>query len=373
MQALANIFWLGTKELRSLRRDTVLIVFLVYSFSISVYSMAGIAFEVHNASVAVVDEDRSQLSDRIRTALYPPYFQRAIDIASRDVDRMMDNGRFTFVIDIPPNFASDLLAGRGAELQIIVDATAVMQAFVGASYLQKIIADEVGRFVDRSDSPRDGAVTLEPRFAFNPNLTSAWFTSIMGIVQFVSMLGIILSGAALIREREYGTIDHLLVMPVSSVQIAFAKIWSNGLVIVVAATASMFGVVEGLLGVPIAGSIGLFLFDTAIYLFFATSLGIFLATIARTMPQLGLLAMLVVVPLNMLSGTQTPIESQPDWLQHLTLLLASRHYVSSAQAILYRGAGVDVVWPQLLAVAGLGLVVLLFSLRQFRRALTRPR
>jgi len=146
-----------------------------------------------------------------------------------------------------------------------------------------------------------------------------------------------------------------------------SKIWSNALVITVAVGLSLTVVVRGLLGVPIAGSILLFLAGVVIYLFFATAIGIFLGTVARSMPQLGLLYMLVVIPMNMLSGSNTPLESMPPFLRTVMQASPSTHFVSFAQAILYRGAGFDTVWPQFLAVAMIGGLFLGLALLRFRR------
>jgi ABC-2 type transport system permease protein len=280
----------------------------------------------------------------------------------------MNNGRLTFTIDIPPNFERDLLGGRQPRLQVNVDATAMIQAGIGAGYAQQIISTEINEFLARRQLVSAAPVNLAIRVAFNPNLTSSWFTSVMAIVNNVTMLSIVLAGAAIIREREHGTMDHLLVMPLKPFEIAMSKIWSNALVITVAVALSLIFVVQGLLGVPIAGSIPLFLVGVVLYLFFATAVGIFLATIARSMPQLGLLYMLVAIPLNMLSGSNTPLESMPPFLRTIMQASPSTHFVSFAQAILYRGAGLDVVWPQFLATAAIAGLFLAAALWRFRRA-----
>lgn len=370
MGRLQNIFWLGIKELRSLQRDPVIVVLLIYSFTFSVYSMAtGISSDVHNASIAFVDEDRSTLSRQITNAFYAPYFRAPQLILADEVDPGMDQGRFMFVLNIPPHFEADVLAGRHPEIQVNIDATAVMQASIGASYIQNIVSDEIRRFVQGDSEGSTYAVKLVTRTAFNPNRTSSWFHSIVAIINQVTMLTIVLTGAALIREREHGTIEHLLVMPLTAFDIAMAKVWANGLVILMATIVSLLFVVEAILSVPIAGSKALFIGGTVLYLFFATALGIFLGTIARSMAQFALLIILVILPLYLLSGGSTPVESQPDWLQTITLFLPSRHFVSFSQAVIYRGAGLDIVWPELVAVACLGLVFFVFSLGLFRRSI----
>jgi ABC-2 type transport system permease protein len=160
--------------------------------------------------------------------------------------------------------------------------------------------------------------------------------------------------------------DHLLVMPLTPFEIAMSKVWANGLVIAVAVALSLFVVVRMILGIPIAGSISLFMVGVVIYLFFATAIGIFLGTVARSMPQLGLLYMLVYMPMNMLSGSNTPLESMPAWLATVMQASPSTHFVSFAQSILYRGAGIEVVWPEFLTVALIGGLFFSFAILRFR-------
>jgi len=212
-------------------------------------------------------------------------------------------------------------------------------------------------------------VDLALRARFNPELNQSWFGAIMKVIDSVTMLSIILAGAALIREREHGTVEHLLAMPVTPFEIVASKVWSMALVVLVATAFSLIFVVQGLLSVPIEGSIGLFLFGTTLHLFATASLGIFLGTIARSMPQFGLLMMLVLLPLQMLSGGMTPRESMPQFLQILMLVAPNTHFVMLAQAILYRGAGLSVVWPQFIALVLIGIALFSLSLARFRKTI----
>ena len=374
MKRLANIFWLGTKELRSLQRDTVLVVFVVYAFTLAIYSQAkGTSSEVHNASIAFVDEDQSALSKRLFESFYPPRFKYPRTIEAPQIDSLMDDGTYMFVVVIPPRYEADLRAGRKPELQINIDATAMQQASIGAGYIRNILSDEVSSFLRRSENAPASPVKIVIRKAYNPNGDTSWFSSIVAIINQVTTLTIILTGAALIREREHGTIEHMLVMPLTSFEIALAKVWANGLVVLVAVAASLFLVVRTILAVPIAGSPWLFLAGVVLYLFFATALGIFLGTITRTMAQFALLVILLIIVLQLLSGGNTPVESQPAWMQRFTLILPSRHFVAFSQAIIYRGAGLETVWPQFLAVAGIGLLLFVLSLRLFRQSIAVTR
>ncbi|WP_315743508.1 MULTISPECIES: ABC transporter permease [unclassified Bradyrhizobium] len=367
MRSLSNIFWLGTKELRSLFGDFVLIGLVIYSFTVAVISQAqSNSQELYHASIAVADEDNSELSRRIIGAFLLPYFQPPVHIAEGQIEPLMNNGKFTFVLDIPPNFQRDVMAGHKPSLQVNVDATAMVQAGLGSGYILQMIDTEIDWFLARAQKTPLSPVNLVTRIAFNPNVDTAWFEGVMGIINSVTMLAIILAGAALVREREHGTMDHLLVMPLSPFEIAMSKIWANALVIAVAVMLALYVVVRLILGVPINGSIPLFMVGAVLYLFFATAVGLFLGTIARSMPQLGLLYILVAVPMNMLSGASTPVESQPEWLSTIMKASPSTHFVSFAQAILYRGAGFDVVWPQFLLVAGIAAVFLGLTIWRFR-------
>lgn len=370
LDRLGNIYRLGIKELRSVRADPVLVILLVWTFTFSIYEVATNAkMEVTNASIAIVDEDRSALSRRIQDAFLPPYFKPAERIEADRIDAVMDVGEFIFVLVIPPRFEADLMAGRSAEIQLQVDATAMSMAGNGATYAQRIVTAEVQDALRGHGVDAGSPVELVVRARFNPNLDSGWFMAVMQIVDNVTMLAMILTGAALIREREHGTIEHLLAMPVSSSEIMIAKVWANGLIIVVAALLSLTLIVEGLLGVPIEGSKVIFALGTVIYLFSVTSLGILLATAAGSMPQFGLLAIPVFIVMNLLSGGTTPLESMPAWLQTVMQASPSTHFVAFSQAVLYRGAGLDIVWPQMMAMTGIGAVFFFGALARFRNAI----
>jgi len=335
MASLSNIYRLGVKELRSLVADKVLLVLIIWAFSGGIYVAAtASSTELHNAPLAVVDEDQSPLSRRLVDALYPPYFKIPQPIALTDLDPVMDQGLYAFTLIIPANFQRDLVAGHRPEVQLNIDATNMSQSFIGASYIQAIASAEISEFLTGT---RDGAalpIKLATRVRFNPNLNGKWFGGVMEVISNVTMLTIILVGAALIREREHGTIEHLLVMPLAPFEIMLAKIWANGLAVLIGVTFALTVIVQQVLQVPIAGSVPLFLGAAAMYLFAAASIGIFLGTLARSMPQLGLLIILTIIPLQLLSGGVTPRESMPELVQNLMLAAPTTYFVRLAQAIL---------------------------------------
>jgi ABC-2 type transport system permease protein len=370
VRSLQNIFWLGLKELRSLGSDLVMMFFVAYAFTGTIYVQAtGTSSEVNNASIAFVDEDNSALSKELMNAFYPPRFQLPETITVTDVETAMDEGRFMFVVVIPPRFETNLRAGRHPDVQLNIDATAMQQAAIGAGYIKNIINARTSSFFRRTDVSVSGPVNLVIRRLFNPNGEASWFASIVGIINQVTLLTVILTGAAVIREREHGTLEHLLVMPLTAFEIAMAKVWANSLVIVVATALSLYLVVKTVLQVPFAGSVTLWFSGVLLYLFFATALGLFLGTISRSMAQFALLIILAVLVLQLLSGGSTPVESQPVWLQYMTFFLPSRHFVSFSQKIIYRGGGIDAVWPQFFMVSAVGLAFFTYSLALFRKSI----
>lgn len=363
----ANVFHLGVKELWSLVRDPILLALIVYAFTVSVYAGARAAPETLNkAPIAIVDEDRSPLSARIAGAFYRPHFLPPATIDETEMDARMDAGLDTFALVIPPEFQRDVLAGRSPTIQLNVDATRVSQAFVGSGYVQAIVNAEAEEFVRRYRSEKTSRANLAVRVRFNPELNKSWFFGITQMIDKVTMLAIVLTGAALIRERERGTVEHLLVMPVTPLEILVSKVWSMGFVVLIGCSFSLVVVVRGLLETPVEGSVALFLAGASLHLFATTSMGIFMATFARSMPQFGLLLMLTLLPLQMLSGGSTPRESMPEFVQTVMLLAPTTHFVSLAQGILFRGAGFDVVWPQFLSLAAIGAAFFGIALVRFR-------
>ncbi|VXB98742.1 ABC transporter permease [Massilia sp. 9I] len=370
MVSLRKVWRLGIKEWWSLVRDPVMLLLIVYTFSGAVYIAATAQPDtLARAALAIVDEDGSPLSLRLRSAFSPPQFLAPEPISLVQADARLDRGMATFVLVIPAGFQRRVLAGRPAELQLNVDATRMSQAFTGSSYVQQIAVGEIATYLQGVRTAAPVPVELTMRARFNPALAPAWFGGLMELVNNITMLGVILAGAALIREREHGTIEHLLVMPVSAAEIMLAKQWSMGTVVLLAALLALLGILQALLHIGIQGTIPLFAAGAALHLFAVTSLGILMATVARSMPQFGLLVILVLLPLQMLSGATTPRESIPWLLREAMLLAPTTHFVELSQAILFRGAGKDVVWRPFLALAAIGAALFGLALARFGSAM----
>lgn len=370
LTSLRNILWLTGKELRAIKADRVMLVLIVYIFTLAVWLVSDAAkTEVDHLAVAVVDEDRSPLSARLADAIQPPLFAPPVSLSPQAAEAAQRAGDYVLVLVIPPDFERDLHAGRGASLQLLVDATAVAQAGSGATFLQQSLTRELSAALAPGAKSTD-PVSVVYRNGFNPNLKSRWFTAVMQLMNNVTILMLILSGASMIREREHGTIEHVLVMPVRPHEIVAAKILATGAVILTASLLSLVCVVKGLMGVPVAGSMLLYAAGAGIYVVAVASLGLLLASFTRTMGQFGLLVIPVMVLMILLSGGITPLESMPLWLQWLMRSVSpAPHFVIFAQAVLYRGAGLGLVWGEMAIMAGMAAVAVAVVLARFRKVL----
>ena len=366
MQMLKNIYHLTRKEFRSVFSDPVLIILIAYIFTMPVYDMSRMSTDVKHAAVAVIDHDQSVLSFRIRDALQAPFFQSPKAIDPHDTDALMNKGEFTFVMEIPPNFQRDVQAGRHPQIQLLIDATSMTQAGLGSSYINQIAGREINDFAG-IELPE--VVKPVVHAEFNPNTESSWFmpTSQIGTMAFLLLM--LLAGAAVIRERERGTIEHLLVMPVTAPELMISKILANGVVIMISAMLSLWFVVHLSIGVPLNGSLLLYAVGLAVFLFAVSSLGIMIATLAPTMAQFGMLVLPVYIVINLFAGGSSPRVNMPQVAQDISEYWPLTQFMKFAQNILFRGAGLEIVWPQMLAMLLLGLLLLGLALLRFRKML----
>lgn len=361
-----------TKEWRVLVREPVMIGLLVFEFVFAVL-LAGSTHGtgVNNASVGIVDHDHSALTERITAVLRRPYFLPAKPVNALDVDAAMDEGRVTFILQFPPHFAADLVAGRRTTAELLVDATAMTQAFNGAGYIQNFVNDEIADYL----MPRQTETRVGPdanfRIRFNPNMEDWKFTGVMELSQAITLIGIVLTGAAVLRERERGTLEHLLVLPVRSSAILLAKILANVAVILLCVALSLTLVVQYTLGIPVAGSVPLYLLGAGLYMFSVTAIGVFLSLAVRSTQEFGLLCLVTAMPMMILSGIMTPIESMPWFIRAVMFVLPSPHFVGFAADVVFRGADLSIVWPALLKLFLIGFVFTLGALSVFRIAMER--
>jgi ABC-2 type transport system permease protein len=363
------------KELRQLARDRVLFAFIVWIFTGNIWLAAGEeGTELRQARLLVHDADHSVASRELLHRFQPPYFRLGGEVARvEDGARALDGGRATALLVIPPRFDADLRGGERTAVQILVDATHASTGYLAASYGSRIttrFAEEHGAgWLARHHAELGPLPVIEhhPRIWFNPVLDEAWFATISELLTMITVACILLPAAALVREKERGTIEQLLVSPLTPTQVLLGKTIAMTLITLAGTAVAYFGIMRPFFAVPARGSLPLFFGLTAVYAFTASGLGLVAATFTRRTGQVGMLALLIVMPLVMLSGIRTPWESMPAWLRSVMSLSPLHHLIEIAYGILLRGAGLSVLWEHVVAMAGLGALLFAVGVWRFRR------
>jgi len=369
-----RLFVMTRKELLQLRRDGPLLLFLVYSFSLSVYiSGAGISMQLSHASLLVHDGDHSESSRELIHRFQEPYFRFDGEVQDPKVGvERLDQGTAMLLLDIPPRFHESIGAREPVSVQLQVDTTNAPQGLSAASYAARIVGgfsyDLVSFRLGSSGSLMDmPSIESAHRVWYNQNQDETWFQSISHILRMITLFAFLLPAAALVREKEHGTVEQLLVSPVTPLQIMLSKVLAMTLVILAATALAMVTVLKPVFGVPVKGSIALFFFLTALYSFTIAGFGLFAATVTRNQAQVGMIALLVISPMLLLSGIATPFEAMPSWVQSIMALSPLRYYVDVTYGILLKGVGLDVLWDSILAMALLGGTLFGLGMWRFRK------
>ena len=368
-------FWaMMLKELIQFGRDGLLVFAIAYLFLFDTYMAGNVGMNLKNAVVVVHDADHSAASRELIYRFQPPYFKQGGEVAdSRSGQRLLDTGEALLVLDIPPRFEHDLLTGRPVAVQVQVDAANTVLGFLAASYSAQIIGqygfDQALARVGVSASALDNVpmIRSEHRVWYNPNQKDAWFMPLSELLVVITIMSIMLPAAAAVREKERGTIEQLLVTPLSALQILLPKVVAMTLVILLGTAASLLFVLHGAFDFPMKGSLALFFTVTALYTFTTAGLGLYIATIARNLAQAALLAILVLMPMIFLSGAWTPPEAMPSGQREAMFLSPLYYFIEMGYGILLKGAGLDILWDSLLGLALLGMTIFGLGVWRFKR------
>ena len=363
------------KELVQLFRDIPLMAFLVYAFTLSVYVTGnGIQTQLRNAGLLVYDADRSLSSRELVSRFHLPYFRYDGELTHPDDGfRQLDRGRSMLVLDIPARFHEALVSGAPTSVQLLVDTTNAPQGLSAAGYAARI----VGQFGRESVLARNGLAGFSPtavpmvvsdhRVWFNQDQNETWFESISHLLRMITIFAVLLPAAALVREKERGTMEQLLVSPLTPVLIMLPKVVAMTLMILGATAVALFGIMQPVFGVPIRGSLVLLFSLTALFIVATAGIGIFASTVTKNQAQVGMMTLLVVAPILLLSGIFTPMETMPAWVQYLMALSPLRYFIEIATGILLKGVGLDMLWRQALSMGLVGASLFGFGLWRFRR------
>lgn len=364
---LATILRLGIKDLRGLLRDPVLICLIVFSVAIAILAASHPVSHilnpgpVRNVPVAVVDGDGSQLSRRLADIFQPPYFATPALVTPDQMEVRMNGGAGGLGLDIPPHFQNEIVAGKSPVLLLHADGTRMDIAVQATGHIRSMIAREIAGFTAEKADGAAPEVHLALRHRFGVLPDRAWFAAMTAVINNLALLSLILAGAGLLRERERGMLDYL---PARPPEILLARLWSTGLVVLLAAGLSL-----AVLARPLpTDRLLLLLAGSGLHFLAAAGIGLSVATLAGSMQRFGLLVALVLVPLQLMSGSVTPRDSMPDALQTIMLAAPDTHFILLAEAILIRGADISTAWPQLLWLAGIASASFGYALVGFRRS-----
>lgn len=371
----SRISAMTVKELKQLLRDPVLLLIIAYFFTADVYlAGSGINLSLHNASVMVIDRDHSAASRELIYRFRPPYFDLQGEIASdNEAANLLNKGQILAVLDIPENFQRHLLQGQAVAVQFQVDTSNTVLGTLASVYASQITAafgqDYVGKRLGFDAQKLDALPIIQNRYRvlYNPNRIDGWFMSISELLMVITMLSMMLPAAAAVREKERGTIEQLAVSPLSSLQILLPKVISIGLVILCGVAVCLFCIIMPLFNLQVKGSFALFFAVTALYVFTASGIGLFIATISKSLGQVTMLVILLMMPILLLSGAWTPPEAMPQAMRWAMKISPLYYYNEMSYAILLKGAGIGVIGDSLLGLSLLGGVFFNFGVWRFRR------
>lgn len=372
---LNQVYVLILKELKQLYKDRALFAFTVFIFTLDIMMAAGSgSMELRQSPLALHDADRTPASRELAERFQPPYFLQLPPLADlRQGVPLLDRGGARAVLAIPEHFAADLAKGRQAQVQLLIDTSQANQGYLVSSYAQRIAADFSAEQAQRNlrqagaEPGRLPQIRVEARYWNNSALNEVWFNTISEMLTMITVAAVLLPGAAMVREKERGTIEQLLVSPVAPVQVVLGKVTAMMLVMLLGTAVAVLGVMHGLYDVPVRGNHALFFLVVALYAVASAGLGIVASTFARNSGQMGLIVLLIIIPMVNLSGTWNMTETMPAWLQALVELSPLRHFILLVYGILIRGADLDVLWPPLAKMLALGGVLFAVGVWRFRR------
>jgi ABC-2 type transport system permease protein len=362
------------KELIQFGRDTLLLVAIAYLFVFDTYMAGNVSMQLNHAVVVIHDADHSAASRELIYRFRPPHFRLGGEVQDhRAGQRLLDRGQALVVLDIPPDFEHDIKKGKPVDVQVQVDASNTVLGFLASSYAAQIIGqygfDQALARLGVTEQAMQNMPMIrdEHRVWYNPNQRDAWFMPIAELLTVITIMAIMLPAAAAVREKERGTIEQLLVSPLTPIQILLPKVIAMTLVILMGTAVSLFFVLHGVFGVPMKGSLVLFFAVTTLYTFTTAGLGLYIATLSRNLAQAAMLAILVLMPMIFLSGAWTPPEAMPIGMREAMLFSPLYHFIEMGYSLLLKGAGLDVLWDSLLILVLLGIVIFSFGVWRFKR------
>jgi len=348
------------KEIVAFFRSWGLVAVVLYSFTLDIYIAGkGIEMQAKNVSVGYVDETGGGISNKILSRLHAPEFQKPVRFLNQKaLYDAIRNREIMVGILFDGDFEKTLERSGRAQLNILIDAISATQSYQALQYLQNILLD----FSDLKVP-----VALKIHKLFNQNARTEWFMALAEMLSVITLLGVILTAAVFVKEKENGTWDLMLLMPVDPKLVILAKSFSQVLILMFGVVLATGLVLFGAFDTPINGSLWAFFLLSFFYSFTSAGIGLFVAAVSRSMLQVAQLAILIMMPLIFLSGAWTPIHAMHPWLQKLSLLSPLRYYIEGSESIFFRGTPFADLWVYFAGVIVLGGALYLYGFRKIGR------
>ena len=372
-----RLFGLVRKEFAQILRDRPLLIILIWAFTAAVYAAGtGRAMESTDVATAVYDLSRGPASREFVSHLRRPYFKIVAHLdREADIAATHNTGRAAIVVVIPPEFQR-LMDGSGqAHIQVLTDGALAMSATLSVAYLAAVSTQYVLDVLQDRATPAGSrgmpipAVDARLRVRFNPNMSSAWFAALLELLNMCTMVSLLLTAANLVREKERGTVEQLLVSPVRPIEIFLAKIIPTIIVVLLLSAVCFLLVLRPAFQVPMRGSPALFFAVTAMYVFAMTSMGIAIAVVARNLSQAIMMMILILQPMVFLSGAWNPPEAMSPWMRWISVVSPLRYYIDFAFGVVLKGNGLTLVVWDVVGIVVLGALLFAFALTWFERSL----
>ena len=354
---IKTFFTIFVKEILSFLRSYGLVAVVIYAFTIDVYMAGGgINLKPRNVTVGYVDETGGGISDRILSHLHMPEFKKPVRFKSQKaLSDAIFNKEIIVGVIFDRDFALNYASEKTAKVNILLDATAASQAYITLSYLQHILF---------GISDMKIPVEIKSHKLFNQNADNHTFIALTEMLSVITLLIVILTAVVFVKEKEDGTWDIMLLMPVDSRVVIAAKTLSQVFVVMCGILLSLGFVVFGIFDTPMNGSFLGFMLLTFLYSFSSAGIGLFIAAVSKDVMQVAQLSILIMMPLIFLSGAWTPIYAMHPLLQYLSLLSPLRYYIEGTESIFFRGTAFVDLWEYFLGVTILGILLYWYGYRK---------
>ncbi|NQT23011.1 MAG: ABC transporter permease [Candidatus Omnitrophica bacterium] len=355
-------------------RNVPLLIIVLYASTLDIHTAGQVTMDLHNYPVAVYDRDHSSQSRDIISKLRRPYFDVTYNINDENRIRdLIEAGKVAVVLVFPHNFAKNITAYRTAQMQVILDGSKSNASQLALRYIANIVQQYNLNLtftkwkVSKIAKDTLPYVNYSIRYFYNPNLIDRWSFCLQEFLMIMSLIGVLLTATAMVNEKQFGTIEQLMVTPLRTHEIMISKIVPMVCILFVATFISIFVILIPVEGIPLLGNVWAFFFVSLIYFFTVAGLGLFISTISKNLSETVLFSILVLVPIMFLSGAWVAMEVMPKWVQFLVHLSPLKYYLDLTNGIFFKGTSLFAMWRWVVSLIAIGAVVFTAGAIRFRR------